>query len=93
MARTINLTGHMGPQGFIRLIEALGLMLIEQETTILERGLAFKQTETRWILAASTVTVQLQRHVVETGSPAKVREDSLWAHVHTHQPEAIDADS
>ena len=93
MARTINLTGHMSPQGFIRLIEALGLEFIEQETTILERGLAFKQTETRWILAASTVTVQLRNFVVETGSPAKVREDSLWANVHKHQPEMIDSDS
>lgn len=87
MARTINLTGYLGPKGFIHLLEALGLTLIEQETTILERGLAFKQTETRWILAASTVTVQLQRFVVETGSPVQVREDSLWANVHQHQPE------
>lgn len=93
MARNINLTGHLGPQGFISLFEALGLELIEQETNIREQGLTFRQTENRWILAASTVTVQLHHILVETGSPSEVKEDSLWASVHLHEPEDIgDAD-
>lgn len=83
MARTIHLDGHVGPEGFINLLEAMGFELTEHETRVQERGLAFKQTNQTWSLRANTVFVELRHDVVEVGSPGQTAEDWLWAVVHT----------
>jgi phenylalanine-4-hydroxylase len=86
MTRNINLTGHLGPQVFLDLFEAMGLELNSKETRVQEHGQVI-QTDTTWHLGASPVFVQLTHGLVEAGSPRITYEDNLSAVVHTHQPD------
>jgi hypothetical protein len=93
MARNINLKqqADVTPEGVINLLEAVGLKLVEQETTIRKHGLSFEQIDEHWVMNASTVTVRVKHRFVRAGFlpdiPVEVREDDLWAEVHEHVPQ------